>query len=204
VNDHWSRPDACAQQAGDFDSPQQEGTHRSLAGTSRWALSEERPIAHADAGEVEYGTEVKRKAGTAGVVTPCGVHDEDFRLAGQSPDRRLEKRALTQGEQSRPVWSSRLAANDCGSRDMAIAVHRGRRCPGWLARATASGDWARKTHEAPGHERGHVRRVPQVGLRAREFVLDGDELSRRLGPHRLLKYRTRIFERRVQFHLART
>jgi hypothetical protein len=95
VNDHGSRPGTCAQQAGDFGSPQQQRTHRSLAETSRRALGEERPIAHADAGEVERGTELKRKAGTAGVISPRGVHDEDFGLDGQSPDRRLEKRALT-------------------------------------------------------------------------------------------------------------
>jgi hypothetical protein len=94
VNDERSRPDACSHQTGHFGVVQQDRTRGAAVGRGRGALREERPIAHADAGEVELGAEVKRKTGAARVVTPRGVHDERFGLAGQRSDRRLEKRAL--------------------------------------------------------------------------------------------------------------
>src|SRR5262249_17900204 len=105
-----------------------------------------------------------------------------------------EQPSLTEGQQSRLVRSSRLAADSCRSLEVAIGFHQGRSGPPSLPRAAATRRGACEADKTPGDARARGLRVPQVGVRARELALDADELGGRLGPHRLLKYRTGSLE----------
>ena len=78
-----------------------EAAPRSSAGSP--AGREQRPVGEADGRDAEHGAELEREPGTARMVAAGGVDEQHVGKLLEPAHRRLEQRALAQGEHARLV-----------------------------------------------------------------------------------------------------
>ncbi len=173
----WTRSPLRAQPASNRLSVQHQRAACAAILRRPFPRRQQGPVRHAHRRHADDRPELERKAGSARMVASGRVYQEHVGSPRQRRDRRLQQRALTQGEQARTVGGHDTAPRK-GACDDAPLERHGRCRPAWLPLDTSRPRVAGKAHEAPS-DRIRIRwRLPWGRLRQRQLAL---RASQRLG-----------------------
>ena len=151
------------------------------------AVGEQQAMGDPNCRQIEDGAEVEGQAGAARMVPARCVDEQDIRLPGKSPHRRLQQRPLAEREQARLVRGARLACDE-GTCDKLATPHDSRARPAGIARLTGAALAVREADEAAG-DREVAGRPQRRRGRARQLLLLPDQL--------LHSHRPRAHEERI-------